>query len=77
MPKELDATYDRSVDAAYFQIAPDVGAGEAVRQQVIEVEDRGEFLLDFDAEGSLLGIEILGASQLLQTVFTGDARRLD
>ena len=76
MPKELDATYDPSVDVAYFQIAPDVRAGDAMRQQVIEVEDRGEFILDFDAEGSLLGIEILGASQLLRQSSLEIARRL-
>jgi uncharacterized protein YuzE len=77
MPEELDVTYDRSVDAAYFQIAPDAGPGEAVRQEVFEMEGRGEFILDFDAEGSLLGIEVIGASQLLRRSSLDLARRLD
>ena len=69
-------TYDRSADAAYFNISPRINAGEAVRQDVHEIDGRGEVILDFDEDGKLLGVEILGAKSLLRPSTLNHARRI-
>ncbi|WP_152046608.1 DUF2283 domain-containing protein [Aureimonas psammosilenae] len=52
----IDMTYDPSVDAVYFRI----GQG-----QIVETEEAGPFIYDVDAEGRVIGIEVLGASRTL------------
>ncbi|MGJ0389795.1 DUF2283 domain-containing protein [Microbacterium sp. CGR1] len=63
-----DLTYDREVDAAYATIGRPIRPGEAVRQVPVALPDgmSGELILDFDRDGHLLGVEILGASALLR-----------
>ena len=68
--------YDRSADAAYFNISPRINAGEAVRQDVHEIDGRGEVILDFDEDGKLLGVEILGAKSLLRPSTLKQAKRI-
>jgi uncharacterized protein YuzE len=57
---------DESVDAAYVYLTERIGAGEAVAQVIVE-DDRlaGEVILDLDVDGHVLGIEVLGARDLL------------
>ncbi|MFI5959261.1 DUF2283 domain-containing protein [Cryptosporangium sp. NPDC051539] len=59
-------TVDEEADAAYVEIADDVQDGEAVEQVVIDRPGHGDVVLDFDAAGHLLGVEIIGASRLLR-----------
>jgi uncharacterized protein YuzE len=54
-------TYDAEANAAYIYLADAIGRGEAVRQQVVD----GDIILDFDASGRLLGIEVLDARRRL------------
>lgn len=62
----MKLSYDRSIDAAYIQIAEVIGAGGvAMTYPCDPVEVRGEINLDFDSEGRLIGIEILDASKKL------------
>lgn len=51
---------------AYLRLAEDVGPGQAVTQRTVSLsEDEDEDLvLDFDAEGRLLGIEFLRQDHL-------------
>jgi uncharacterized protein YuzE len=60
-------TYDRDVDAAYLMVVDSIAPGEAAHQvQVAEDENvAGQFILDFDSNGKLLGLEILFASGTL------------
>ncbi len=51
-----DMTYDAEADAVYIA----VGRGNVER-----TEDAGPFTYDVDAEGRVLGIEILSASKVL------------
>ncbi|MGK3949593.1 DUF2283 domain-containing protein [Microbacterium sp. K2] len=60
--------YDPEANAAYVTIGRPIRAGEAVRQVPVPLPDDlpGELILDFDRDGHLLGVEILGASALLR-----------
>ena len=51
-----DVTYDPKADAVYIYL----GRGEIDRQK-----EAGPFILDVDAEGRVIGIEVLSASKLL------------
>ena len=55
-------TYDSDADAAYLAIGDEVADGSAVENVVIERPGRGDIVLDFDADGRLLGVEVIGAS---------------
>lgn len=50
----LDMTYDPEADAAYIY----VGKGK-----IVETAEVGPSILDFDAEGRVIGIEVLDASK--------------
>jgi uncharacterized protein YuzE len=56
-------TLDEEGDAAYVYVADPIRAGESARQIAVEGTT---VILDFDHEGRLLGIEILGASRHLR-----------
>jgi uncharacterized protein YuzE len=58
-------TFDSQADAAYLAVAPHIRAGSAVENVVVERDGRGDIVLDFDADGRLLGVEVIGASALL------------
>ena len=53
--------YDKEADAAYIYLAGDIKEGGA--KKTIELNDN--ILLDFDAEGKLIGVEVLDASKVL------------
>ena len=63
----MKITYDKQADAAYVMIADRIQDGEAAIQlHSIETPGgKGEVTLDFDRNGKLLGMEILGAAQVL------------
>jgi len=61
-----DMTYDPDADAVYIHL----GRGKIERQ-----EEAGPFIYDVDAEGRVLGIEILTASKLLAPGDWRTARR--
>jgi uncharacterized protein YuzE len=57
--------YDKEADAAYIQLDP-IAAGGVARTEVANVElDSAAINLDFDEDGRLVGIEILGARRIL------------
>lgn len=61
-------TFDRESDVAYLSLVDrDLRAGEAVTQSDILPTPSGEgsLIIDFDADGRLLGIEVLSASSVL------------
>ena len=60
-------THARSADAAYIYLVPEIRSGDvALRSQCDRHEVNGLITLDFDADGRLLGIEVLDASRLLR-----------
>jgi uncharacterized protein YuzE len=68
-------TYDGDADAAYLAVEDDVANGSAVENVVIERPGRGDIVLDFDADGRLLGVEIIGATGLLRPAAVAAAIR--
>jgi uncharacterized protein YuzE len=58
-------TSDPEADAAYVHLQNDSAKGAAVENVVVERGGKGDVVLDFDADGYLLGIEIIGATGLL------------
>lgn len=58
-------TYDKTVDAAYIYIVDSISPGEVEITYTCDPKEAGMINLDFDKNGRLLGIEILGASKKL------------
>ena len=52
----IDMTYDPEADAVYIYLG---------RGKIDHTEEAGTFIYDVDAEGRMIGIEILHASQAL------------
>jgi hypothetical protein len=65
-------TSDHEAGAAYFAIAPRIRDGQAVRQDVHEIEGVGEIVLDFDKKGRLLAI-----AAEARDIGAGQAHRVD
>jgi|tagenome__1003787_1003787.scaffolds.fasta_scaffold20920868_2 uncharacterized protein YuzE len=68
-------TFDREADAAYVYLQNDIAKGAAVENVVVERVGKGDLVLDFDADGYLLGIEIIGAMGLLHKSLLAAAER--
>ena len=52
----IDITYDPEADAAYFRFSS---------AKIDQTDEAGPFIYDVDAEGRVIGIEILDASKVL------------
>ena len=71
-------TYDGAADAAYIFLVDRVLPGEAVRTAVGAAPTATTSVnLDFDVDGRLLGVEVLGASSVLRQETLQLAARLD
>lgn len=58
--------FDPEADAAYVYVVDGIGPGEALQQVWVEDDRlRGDVILDLDAAGFLLGVEVLGATAQL------------
>ena len=58
--------YDRHADAAYIQLAEHIGLGGVDHTYLCDPQEVGGMInLDFDAEGRLVGVEVLDASLYL------------
>ena len=55
-------TYEK--DTAYIYLVDNPAPGSAARQEVVEL-DGGDLVLDLDAKGKLIGIEVLSARKVL------------
>ncbi|OUE24170.1 DUF2283 domain-containing protein [Clavibacter michiganensis] len=74
----MRVTYDAAADAAYVELADPIAPGEVASQihSLVTPGDRGEVALDFDADGRLLGIEVLHASAVLPAAVLAEAERI-
>ena len=63
----VGVTYDPEADAAYFYLVEEIRLGEAVRTVSVDPQSIGGMVnLDLDADGRILGLEVLDASRLLR-----------
>jgi uncharacterized protein YuzE len=70
-------TYSERADAAYICLeSPEAGSSVAKSVPCDPTEIGADINLDFDSDGRLIGIEVLGASRHLPPTFLGDADRL-
>jgi uncharacterized protein YuzE len=60
-------TYNKDANAAYLAIEQRILKGSAVENVVVERPGRGDIILAFDADGRLLGVEVIGAEELLSS----------
>ena len=62
----MNVRYDAAADAAYIQLADEIGAGGVARTYACDPAEVGGMInVDFDSAGRLVGVEVLDASQLL------------
>lgn len=62
----MKITYDKSVEAVYIQLADEIEPGGVKKTYPCDpIEVKGMINLDFDEEGRLVGIEVLGAKNKL------------
>jgi uncharacterized protein YuzE len=61
-------TYDADADAAYIYLVDEIAFGGVARTvRVDALASEAMINLDFDAEGRLLGVEVMDASKILPT----------
>lgn len=72
----MRTTFDAEVDASYITLVPEIEPGRSVRNETVETTG-GTVVLDFDQTGVLLGVEVLGATTLLDGAFLAGAERID
>lgn len=72
----MRTTFDAEADAAYITLVAEVESGRSVRNEVVGTAG-GTVVLDFDQAGMLLGVEVLGATKLLDREFLAGAERID
>jgi uncharacterized protein YuzE len=60
-------THDSEANAAYIYLVEEIDRREVARSCVADIAmDNAAITIDFDAEGRVLGIEVLGANQALR-----------
>ena len=68
-------SYDAKADTARVELR-DYTAGDQVEQVVVGRPGLGDVVLDFDADGVLIGIEVLGAGLLAPPDLLADAEEI-
>ncbi len=61
LPRVLRATFDPEADAAYVYLQPPDALEPSVAETICVTADIN---LDFDAQGRLIGVEVLGSESL-------------
>lgn len=72
----MRVSYDPSVDAAYIRLVDSIGTGGVDFTYGCDPSEVGGMIhLDFDADGRLVGLEVLGASGKLPIALLNQAER--
>ncbi|MBO2446380.1 DUF2283 domain-containing protein [Actinomadura barringtoniae] len=75
---DLKITYDQKANAAYIYLADPEGNSRVARMYPCDpVEVEGMINLDFDEDGRLIGIEVLGADSKLPRRLLEAAERIN
>jgi uncharacterized protein YuzE len=63
----MRVTHDAEADAAYVYLVDEIGRGEVAKSHVADIAlENAALTVDFDSNGRVLGIEVLGASRVLR-----------
>lgn len=63
----MRVTHDVEADAAYVYLVDGIGRGEVANSHVADIAlTNAALTVDFDVNGRVLGIEVLGASKVLR-----------
>lgn len=63
----MRVTHDAEADAAYVYLVDEIDRGEVANSYVAGISlENAALTVDFDANGRVLGIEVLGASRVLR-----------
>lgn len=63
----MRVTHDAEADAAYVYLVEKIHRGEVAHSRAARIKlDRAALTVDFDADGRILGIEVLGAGKVLR-----------
>ncbi|MFJ8647461.1 DUF2283 domain-containing protein [Streptomyces sp. NPDC093546] len=73
--EKMRVEYDATADMAYLYLVDGIGPGEAVRQ--VPVGEDMIALVDLDAQGRLLGVEVFDARARLHPEVLARAERID
>lgn len=72
----MRVTFDPEANAAYVYLKDQIPPGGVSRSEFCDVEVAGgPVFLQFDSDGRLIGIEILGATELLPAEVLDEAER--
>lgn len=75
---DVRVTYDKTVDAAYVRLTEPQARVKSARMYPCDPVDVDAMInLDFDAQGRLIGIEVLAASSKQPAYLLQSAERLD
>lgn len=67
MIRAVRFTHDAEADAAYVYLVDEINSGGVAVSRVANIlMDRASITVDFDTDGRVLGIEVLGASRVLR-----------
>lgn len=70
----MRVTHDVEADAAYLYLVDEINRGEVATSRVAGIAlENAALTVDFDANGRVLGIEVLGASRVLRPETIQDA----
>lgn len=72
----MRVTFDGETDVGYIQFADELGPGLASGRVVAEDAHGSSVVLDFDADGRLLGVELLSARRQLHPDLLPGAERI-
>lgn len=72
----MRVTFDPEANAAYIYLKDQIPSGGVARSEFCDIElSGGPVFLQFDSDGRLIGIEILGAKELLPPETLDEAER--
>ncbi|MEY2847676.1 MAG: hypothetical protein RI885_341 [Actinomycetota bacterium] len=72
----MHLSYDPEANAAYWALGTPLQPGQSTQQLsgLTTPGGRGEIIIDFDADGQLLGVEILHADAVIRRALLDTAR---
>jgi uncharacterized protein YuzE len=72
----MRVTFDAEDNVGYIHLVDEISPGRSTRQVVAEDEHGSAVVLDFDADGRLVGLELLSARRQLHPDLLGTADRV-